>query len=151
MSHSNVNRVVLVGWLTADPELKALPSGRAVCEMRIVCKGVRKGEDGDYVEKPNFFSVRVYGPQAESVNRYMSRGRRVAVDGRLDWREWESEDGRKRQTVEIVADGVEFLDGGNPADRAHRDGEGDGDDDGRAGDERELVGVGAGIEGELEF
>jgi single-strand DNA-binding protein len=149
MSYANINRVVLVGRLTADPELRALPSGTSVCSLRLACNGRRKGEDGEYTEKPNFFAVKVYGPPAESVHRYMARGRRVAVDGRLEWREWETAEGTKRQLVEIVADSVQFLDGGGAGGRSE-----DADDgEGGAGDslERELVGVGAGIEDDVDF
>lgn len=115
MSYSNINRVVLVGRLTADPELRALPSGTTVCNLRLACNGVRKNSDGEYTEKPNFFNVSVYGAQGESVHRYMGRGKRVAVDGRLEWREWETAEGLKRQTVEIVAESVQFLGGRDSA------------------------------------
>jgi single-strand DNA-binding protein len=153
MSYSNINRVVLVGRLTSDPELRALPSGTSVCGLRVACNTVRKNGDGDYTEKPNFFSVSVFGPAAESVHRYMSRGRRVAIDGRLDWREWETDEGRKRQTVEIVAESVQFLDG-----RGDQGASGDSSDDrdptasSHGGEEeRELVGVGSGIEDDILF
>jgi single-strand DNA-binding protein len=149
MSYANINRVVLVGRLTADPELRALPSGTSVCSMRLACNGKRKGEDGEYAEKPNFFAVKVYGPPAESVHRFMARGRRVAVDGRLEWREWETSEGAKRQVVEIVADSVQFLDGGGAGGRSDGSGEGDGGVEGSS--EGELVGVGAGIEDDIDF
>ncbi|MHB8241146.1 MAG: single-stranded DNA-binding protein [Solirubrobacteraceae bacterium] len=140
MSHFSINRVVLVGRLTRDPELRALPSGTSVCSMRIACNSSRRDADGDYRERPNYFDVSVYGAPAESVSEYMRRGKRVAVDGRLEWREWETAEHQKRQSVSIVADTVQFLDG--PDDRR---------EDGEAGSptgaqERELVGVGAGVE-----
>jgi single-strand DNA-binding protein len=152
MSYSNINRVVLVGRLTSDPELRALPSGSTVCGLRVACNSTRKSAEGDYTEKPNFFSVSVFGPAGESVHRYMSRGRRVAIDGRLDWREWETAEGNKRQTVEIVAESVQFLDGrgdsGNSDGSAHDEGSSTGDN---GHQERELVGVGSGIEDDLVF
>jgi single-strand DNA-binding protein len=153
MSYSNINRVVLVGRLTADPELRALPSGTNVCGLRLACNTTRKNLDGDYAEKPNFFNVSVFGAAGESVHRYMSRGRRVAIDGRLDWREWETSEGTKRQTVEIVAESVQFLDGRGD----HGDSNGSSSDDqgsldaGPGEAERELVGVGAGIEDDVVF
>lgn len=152
MSYSNINRVVLVGRLTSDPELRALSSGSTVCGLRLACNTTRKGSDGDYTEKPNFFSVSVFGAAGESVHRYMSRGRRVAIDGRLDWREWETPDGAKRQAVDIVAESVQFLDGRGD----HGGSGGSSDDEGavedaKAGEERELVGVGSGIEDDLVF
>jgi single-strand DNA-binding protein len=110
MPYSNVNRVVIVGRLTRDPELRALPSGSSVCDLRIACNSSRKDAGGEYAEKPNFFDVSVYGSPAENVSSYMHKGSRVAVDGRLDWREWETDDQQKRQAVSIVADRVQFLD-----------------------------------------
>jgi single-strand DNA-binding protein len=156
MSYSSINRVVLIGRLTADPELRALPSGTTVCSLRVACNDVRKGEDGEYTEKPNFFNVAVFGVHGESVHRYTRRGRLVAVDGRLRWHEWETSDGLKRQAVEIVAERVQFLDGGR-ADGQSSDGA-DGGEPAEVGEleehrERELVGVGAGsaIEDDVEF
>jgi single-strand DNA-binding protein len=110
MSNINVNRVVLVGRLTHDPELRALPSGTSVCELRVACNSTRKDRDGGYREKPNYFAVSAYGGAAESSTRYLSRGSRVAIDGRLEWQQWETRDGQKRQTVKILADTVQFLD-----------------------------------------
>jgi len=152
MSYSNINRVVLIGRLTADPELRALPSGTTVCSLRLACNGVRKLAGGEYADKPNFFNVNVFGAQGESVHRYMSRGRRIAVDGRLQWSEWETAEGSKRQAVEIVADRVQFLDGGRPGDSADGGSVQDPDGELDAGEhERELVGVGSGIEDDIEF
>src|SRR5436305_14974116 len=90
MSNFAINRVVLVGRLTRDPEVRALPSGTSVCGLRIACNSSRKDADGALVEKPNYFDVSVYGAAAESVSNYMHRGSRVGVDGRLEWREWET-------------------------------------------------------------
>ncbi|MGH2835035.1 MAG: single-stranded DNA-binding protein [Solirubrobacteraceae bacterium] len=157
MSYSNINRVVLVGRLTADPELRALPTGTTVCSLRLACNGVRKNADGEYAEKPNFFNVSVYGAQGESVHRYMARGKRVAVDGRLEWREWETGEGLKRQTVEVVGESVQFLDGGRPGgslDDSTEEGSSVqefGLDAGGEEQERELVGVGSGIEDDVAF
>jgi single-strand DNA-binding protein len=153
MSYSNINRVVLVGRLTSDPELRALPSGASVCGLRIACNGVRKSPEGDYTEKPNFFAVSVFGAAGESVHRYMSRGRRVAVDGRLDWREWETPEGAKRQAVEIVAESVQFLDGRGDqgSSPSLTSDEGSTVDEAQGDHERELVGVGSGIEDDLVF
>lgn len=107
----NINRVILTGNLTKDPELRALPSGTSVCELRIACNSRRKDQaSGEWVDKPNYFSVKVWGAQGENAARYLSRGRPVAIDGRLDWREWEPQGGgSKRQTIDIVADSVQFL------------------------------------------
>ena len=104
-----INRVVLVGNLTKDPELRHTPSGTAVCNLRLAVNTRRKDETGQWVDKPNYFSVSVFGNQAESCSQYLSKGRPVAIDGRLDWREWQTQDGSKREAVEIVAESVQFL------------------------------------------
>ncbi len=107
---SNINRVVLVGNLTRDPELRQTPSGTAVCKLRIAVNTRQKNnETGEWGDKPNYFDVTVWGNQGESCAQFLSKGRPVAVDGRLDWREWEAQDGQKRQAVEIIADTVQFL------------------------------------------
>jgi single-strand DNA-binding protein len=107
---TNINRVVMTGNLTRDPELRTLPSGTAVCDLRLACNTRRKDQDsGEWVDKPNYFNVTAWGPQAETTARYLSKGRPVAIDGRLEWREWESQDGTKRQAVSIIADSVQFL------------------------------------------
>jgi single-strand DNA-binding protein len=70
----------------------------------------KDGQSGEWVDKPNYFDVTVWGAQGENCSTYLSKGRPVAVDGRLDWREWEAQDGSgKRQAVEIIADSVQFL------------------------------------------
>ena len=107
---ANINRVVLVGNLTRDPEMKHLPSGTALCSLRIAVNTRRKDESGQWTDKPNYFDVSVWGNQGESCAQYLAKGRPVAIDGRLEWRQWEATDGSgKRQAVEIVADNVQFL------------------------------------------
>jgi len=107
---ANINRVVLIGNLTRDPEMKHLPSGTALCSLRIAVNTRRKDESGQWTDKPNYFDVAVWGAQGESCAQYLAKGRPVAIDGRLEWREWEATDGSgKRQAVEIVADSVQFL------------------------------------------
>ena len=108
---ANINRVVLVGNLTRDPELRHTPSGTAVCSLRIAVNTRRKDEAGQWTDKPNYFDITVWGQQGENCAQYLARGRPIAVDGRLEWREWEAQDGSKRQAVEIVADSVQFLGG----------------------------------------
>lgn len=109
---ANINRVVLVGNLTRDPELRNTPGGTAVCSLRIAVNTRRKdAATGEWTEKPNYFDITVWGNQGESCAQYLAKGRPVAIDGRLEWREWEAQDGTKRQAVEIVADSVQFLGG----------------------------------------
>ena len=110
MAATNINRVVMTGNLTADPELRSLPSGMSVCSLRIACNTRRKnGSTGEWEDKPNYFNVTVWGAQGENAARYLSKGRPVAIDGRLEWREWEAQDGTKRQATDIIADSVQFL------------------------------------------
>ena len=106
-----INRVVLVGNLTRDPELRHTPSGTAVCNLRLAVNTRRKDETGQWVDKPNYFDITVWGNQGERCAQYLAKGRPVAVDGRLEWREWETPEGNKRQAVDIVADTVQFLGG----------------------------------------
>lgn len=108
---ANINRVTITGNLTADPELRALPSGTSVCRLRVAVNHRRKNESsGQWEEEPNYFDVTVFGAQGDSCANYLSKGRPVAIDGRLRWSEWEAKDGSgKRQKVEIVAQTVQFL------------------------------------------
>ena len=113
MAATNINRVVLTGNLTRDPELRSLPSGMSVCSLRLACNTRRKDNaSGEWVDKPNYFDVTVWGAQGENCARFLSKGRPIALDGRLEWREWEAQDGSgKRQAVDIIADSVQFLGG----------------------------------------
>ena len=106
---ANINRVVLVGNLTRDPELRHTPSGTAVCKLRLAVNTRQKDAQGNWGDKPNYFDITVWGNQGESCAQFLSKGRPVGVDGRLDWREWDAQDGTKRQAVEIIADTVQFL------------------------------------------
>lgn len=109
---ADLNRVALVGRLTRDPELRHTAGGNAVCGMRIAVTSRGPKGDGskEWEDKPNFFDVTVFGRQAEAAATYLTKGRRIGVDGRLTWREWEDKSGGKRQAVEVVANDVFFLD-----------------------------------------
>ena len=110
MAASNVNVVVITGNLTRDPELRSTGGGTSVCEMRVAVNGRRKdAQSGQWVDKANYFDVVVFGAQADNCATYLQRGRPVAIEGRLDWREWEAKDGGKRQAVQIIANTVQFL------------------------------------------
>jgi single-strand DNA-binding protein len=112
----NINRVIVTGNLTADPVINTLPSGTSVCDLRIAVNGRRKdNQSGQWVDKPNYFNVKVWGTQGENAAKYLAKGRPVAVDGRLDWREWQDKEGNKRQSVDIIADTVQFLGGRDDA------------------------------------
>jgi single-strand DNA-binding protein len=109
MAATNINRVVMTGNLTRDPELRSTNSGTPVCGMRIACNTRRKDGSGNWVDKPNYFDVTVWGAQGENCSQYLSKGRPVAIDGRLEWREFTDKEGNNRQAIEIVADSVQFL------------------------------------------
>ena len=106
----NLNRVVITGNLTRDPELRNTSSGMPVCSLRIAVNTRRKQGD-EWVEKPNYFDVTVWGKQGENCATYLEKGRPIGVDGRLEWREFDDREGNKRQAVEIIADTVQFLGG----------------------------------------
>jgi single-strand DNA-binding protein len=112
MAASNINVVVITGNLTRDPELRALPSGTSVCDLRVAVNTRRKNSGtGEWEDKPNYFDVKVWGAQGDNCARFLAKGRPVAVQGRLEWREWETQDGQKRQAVDIIAESVQFLGG----------------------------------------
>jgi single-strand DNA-binding protein len=108
MPYSSVNRVTLVGNLTRDPELRSLPSGRSVCHLRLACNDCHYSMQG-VSERPNYFNVSVFGNQAENVYRYTCKGRSIAVDGRLRWSEWETDNQSRREEVRVVAQKVQLL------------------------------------------
>ncbi len=113
----NINSVVLTGNLTRDPELRHTPSGTAVTTLRIAVNDrVKRGEE--WQDAAYYFDVTVWGRTAENCAQYLAKGRPVGVQGKLTWREWDAQDGTKRQAVEVVADNVQFLgsrDGGGEA------------------------------------
>ena len=109
MAGSNINVVVVTGNLTSDPELRETGGGTPVCKLRIAVNTSRKTPEGNWEEKPNYFDVTVWGAQGENCATYLKKGRPVAINGRLDWREWTDKEGNKRQSVEIIANTVQFL------------------------------------------
>ena len=112
---ANINRVTITGNLTRDPELRTLSSGNSVCSLRVACNGRRRNaQTQQWEDVPNYFDVTVWGAQGENCKKYLAKGRPVAIDGRLQWREW-GEEGAKRQAVDIVAENVQFLGGRDDA------------------------------------
>ncbi|HEY5531600.1 MAG TPA: single-stranded DNA-binding protein [Candidatus Anoxymicrobiaceae bacterium] len=117
---AGINRVVLLGNLTRDPELKFTPAGKPVATFGIAVNRVPyTNEQGERVEGVDFFTVVVYDRQAETTHQYLKKGSGVAIDGRLRYRSWQTDDGQKRSVVEVVAQNVQFLprsgEGGGPA------------------------------------
>ena len=110
MAATNINRVILTGNLTRDPELRSTNSGTSVCGLRVAVNTRRKDPNtGEWTDKANYFDVTVWGAQGENCAQYLQKGRPVAVDGRLEGREWEDKAGNKRQSVDIIADSVQVL------------------------------------------
>jgi single-strand DNA-binding protein len=105
----NLNRVFLIGNLTKDPELRYAPSGTAVANLRMAVNHQYTNSQGEKVEEASFFNVVVWGRQAETCCEYLKKGRAVFVEGRLRSRNWETPEGQKRSTVEVVANRVQFL------------------------------------------
>jgi single-strand DNA-binding protein len=110
---ADLNRVTLVGRLTRDPELRHTGGGDPICSIRLAVSSRSRDESGNWGDKSNFFDVTVFGRQAQTSADYLSKGRRIGVDGRLSWREWQAQDGTKRQSVEVIANDIFFLDSRN--------------------------------------
>jgi len=103
----NINRVILAGNLTRDPDVRYLPSGTPVTSFRLAVNRRFKGKSGD-VDETCFIDVKVYGKQAESCGEFLSKGRNVLVEGYLRLEQWDSEGGKRSKHV-VVADRVQFL------------------------------------------
>ena len=107
---ADLNRVTLVGRLTRDPELRHSGGGDAICSIRLAVSSRSRDEGGNWGDRSNYFDVTIFGRQAETASTYLAKGRRIGVDGRLSWREWQAQDGTKRQSVEVIANDIFFLD-----------------------------------------
>jgi len=106
----SINRVVLTGGLTRDPELRSTTSGTSVLSMRMAFSDRRKNSStGEWEDLPNYIDVTLFGARAEGLSRHLGKGSKIGVDGRLRWREWESSAGEKRSAVEVIADNIEFI------------------------------------------
>ncbi len=119
----SVNQVTLMGNLTRDPELRQTPNGQNVCGFSIALNRSYKDSSGEWQEATDYVDIVAWGPLGERVSQYLSKGRRVLVQGRLQSRSWEQE-GQKRSKVEVIANDVTFLDGrGVEANESGDDGE----------------------------
>lgn len=103
----SINHVVVSGNLTRDPELRQTASGMAILTLGIAVNDRRKNDNGQWEDVPNYFTVKVFGKRAESLESKLSKGSKVYVDGRLSWSQWES-NGEKRSKVEIIANVFEY-------------------------------------------
>ena len=105
----SINKVILTGNLTKDPELRATPSGTSVLSFRIAFNDRRKNpSSGEWEDVPNYIDCSVFGTRADSLAKYLSKGSKVGIDGKLRWSQWESE-GQKRSKIDVIIDNLEFL------------------------------------------
>ena len=113
----SINKVVITGNLTRDPELRSTASGMNVLKIGVAVNDRRKNQStGEWEEVPNFVDVTVFGNRAEPLSRFLSKGAKVAIEGKLRWSQWENPQGEKRSKLEVVADEIEFMssrDGGS--------------------------------------
>jgi single-strand DNA-binding protein len=107
----SINRVVITGNLTRDPELRSTGSGMAVLKMGVAVNDRRKNQQsGEWEDVPNFVDVVVFGTRGESISRFLSKGSKVAIEGKLRWSSWDDKNtGDKRSKIEVVADDIEFM------------------------------------------
>ena len=108
---AGINKVILIGNLGADPELRYTTGGQAVAELRLATSRRYTGKDGTQQEDTQWHRIVVWGKQAENCKQYLAKGRQCYVEGRLQTRQWEDRDGNKRYTTEVVAETVQFLGG----------------------------------------
>ena len=112
----SLNKVFLLGNLTKDPELRHTPQGTSVASFSIAVNRTYKGNDGDFKKETSYFNIVVWGKIGENCAKYLSKGRPVLVEGRLQNRSYETQDGQKRYITEIIADNVQFLGSGSSRD-----------------------------------
>ena len=107
---ASLNRVVLLGNLTRDPELKFTTAGKPVATLGLAVNRMPYTNDaGERIEGVDFFNIVVFGRQAETAHQYLKKGSGVAIDGRLQYRSWQTDDGQKRSAVEVLGQNVQFL------------------------------------------
>jgi single-strand DNA-binding protein len=109
---ASLNKVLLVGNLTKDPEMRFVPSGQAVANLRLATNRKYKAGSGEWKEEVTFVSVEVWGKSAEACGEYLKKGSPLLVEGRLKLKEWTAQDGQKRSLLEVVAERVQFLGSG---------------------------------------
>jgi len=122
---ASLNKVILIGNLTRDPELRYTPSGTAVAKFGLAINDKYKQGD-EWKERVNFIDITVWGAQGENCSKYLAKGRQACIEGRLQQSTWETEEGQKRSKIEVVAERVVFL-GGKGGDDAPRENRGSAD------------------------
>lgn len=107
---ASLNKVLLIGNLTRDPDVRMLSNGRPVCNFGLALNRNYKDSEGNRKEEVTFVDVECYGPRAEAVGRFFTKGRAIFVEGRLKLDQWESKEGEKRSALRVVLDNFEFVD-----------------------------------------
>ena len=106
----SINRVAITGNLTRDPELRYAQNGTPILDMGVAVNDrARNQQTGEWEDRPNFVDLTMFGKRAEAVAPYLSKGSKVAVEGRLRWSQWQAKDGSKRSKLEVVVDEIEFM------------------------------------------
>ncbi|BDF34360.1 hypothetical protein CE91St62_24250 [Lachnospiraceae bacterium] len=106
----SINRVIVSGNLTRDPEVRTTASGNPVMGFGIAVNDRRKNsQTGEWEDYPNFIDCTMFGARAQSVSRFLSKGSKVAIEGKLRWSQWETNEGQKRSKIEIIVDEIEFM------------------------------------------
>jgi len=136
---AGVNKVILVGHLGADPDMRYTPSGQGVCELRVATSESWNDKNGQRQERTEWHRIVVWGKRAEVCSKYLAKGRQVYVEGRIQTRTYDDKDGNKRYITEVIANDVQFLGGGGGRGEAGR-----GRDDGPPPPEPDFGGGGSG-------
>ena len=111
----SINRVMICGRLTREPEMRSTAGGLAVMGLGVAVNDRRKNQQtGEWEDVPNYVDCTMFGPYAQAMERRLSKGAKVAIDGRLRWSQWER-DGQRRSKLEVVVEGIEIMGGGSDA------------------------------------
>ncbi|MCB9852018.1 MAG: single-stranded DNA-binding protein [Phycisphaerales bacterium] len=152
---ANFNKVILAGNLTRDPQLSVLPSNTQVCEFGMAINRKWRGQDGEMRDETCFVDLRAFGRTAETINKYMSKGKPILVEGRLRYDQWEGKDGQKKSRLTVVVDNFQFIDSGGGGGRGGSSSRGDrnerGNDRGNDYDEMPPVTSGADSADDIPF
>ena len=115
----SINRVIISGNLTRDPEIRTTAGGMAIMSFGVAVNDRRKNQQsGEWEDYPNFIDCTMFGNRAESVSRYLSKGSKVAIEGKLRWSQWEK-DGQKRSKIDVIVDEIEFMSSRNDSPSSH--------------------------------
>ena len=110
----SINRVIISGRLTREPEIRSTASGMPVLGFGVAVNDRRKNQQtGEWEDYPNFIDCTMFGARAESVSRYLAKGAKVSIEGKLRWSQWETKDGQKRSKIDVIVDELEFMSGRN--------------------------------------